>query len=336
MSISIKDKKVEAIDLGYGFTKFTITKPSGEIKTNSFPSIVVPAGNKSLGGGFLNERDTIEVIHNGVVYEVGKDVGLCADAYSHRVLNKGYIQTNDYAALMKGALKMMGHDTINTLILGAPVSSYDEVKEILISSWKGEIQLDEKKSVRINKVKVLPQPVGGFAYYGAMAGNYEKIINQRNLIIDPGYFTLDWLLTENMILMEGSGSYEGGMNFVINAVVKELGSDANNLETISRIDRFFYKNTPVIFDGKELDMSKYLPAAYSVIEKSIQRMFTKLTDIKNIDNIVVIGGAAEVYLPFIQKQFIGRDVKIAKGKSYSNVLGFKLIGESHTKNKRKV
>lgn len=337
MEQATSNKVVRAIDLGYGFTKFihNVTD-KGDLRTASFPSIASIAGKKNLGGGFFAERDTVEVKHDGVMYEVGKDVVLGASAYSNRVLNKRYTQSNDYFALMKGALKMMKLNVIDTLVLGAPVNKYDEVKEFLKTSWRGDIDLDGNLKVRINKVIVLPQPLGGFALYGAQSGNYEKIKNQRNLIIDPGYFTFDWLLADNMKMMEGSNSYEGGMSFVIKAIVKELGNEADNLTTMTRIDEFFYNNKPFIFNGKEIDLNKYLPVAHSVIDKSVQTMVTSLSDLHNIDNIVVIGGAADIYLPIVQKHFKDRDVKVAKGKSFSNVMGFQYIGEALSNGKRKI
>lgn len=331
------NKIVRAIDLGYGFTKFIQgVSEKGDFKPASFPSIASIAGKKNLGGGFLKERDTITVKHDDVMYEIGKDVVLGASAYSNRILNKRYIESNDYAALMKGALKMMKLSTIDVLVLGAPVNNYDEVKDVLKSKWHGEIDLDGESKVRINKVIVLPQPLGGFALYGNQAGNYEKIKNQRNLIIDPGYFTFDWLLTDNMKVMEGSNSYEGGMSFVIKAIIKELGNEANNLTTMTRVDEFFYAGKQFMFNGKDVDLNKYLPVANSVIEKSVQTMITSLSDLHNIDNIIVIGGAAEIYLPIVQKNFKDRDVKVAKGKSFSNVLGFQYIGEALSSGKRKV
>lgn len=64
-------KIVRAIDLGYGFTKFIENvNGKGEPKASLFPSIAIKSSRKGLGGGYLSERETIEVLHNGVMYEV--------------------------------------------------------------------------------------------------------------------------------------------------------------------------------------------------------------------------------------------------------------------------
>ena len=340
MEANINKKVVRSIDLGYGFTKFiqNVTD-KGDVKPVSFPSVASIAGKKNLGGGFFAERDTITVKHEGVFFEVGKDALLAAGGYGNRPLNRDYTSSNDYAVLMKGALKMMNLTSIDNLILGAPVNNYSQVKKSLKTSWEGIIELDDERKIKINKVTVLPQPLGGFNWHikNLGTGAYEKLKQQRSLIIDPGHFTFDWLVTQNMKMLEGSNSHEGGMSFVIKEIANEVCNGANDLTVLSRIDEYFYNDKPFLFKGKEVDLSKHLKVANTVISKSVQSMLNSLgntNNVNNIDNIIMIGGAAEIYLPHVQKIFEGRDVHISKGKSFANVMGFQWIGEAISNGKR--
>ena len=327
-------KIIRAIDGGYGWFKFTRdVKDNGEIETYTFPSIATIASDKNQGGGFLKDRRTINVMHKNVLYEVGVDAILNADGHSKKVLNSNYIDSNEYAALMKGALKLMNLREIDLLVLGTPVMNYDQTKGLLKKSWTGDIELDGEKSVTIKQVKVYPQPLGGLAYSFKESGQKQEYMYQRNLIIDPGYYTLDWLITQDMKIAKGSGSYQGGMYFYMKAIVDQLGPNSNSLVTFKKLDDYFMKNKPFNYAGNEHDINQYLPVANSVIELAIQEMLNQITDIDNIENIILIGGASAIYLPFLKKHLKGRIINDSKGKAFSNVLGFHAIGESFSSSK---
>ena len=323
-----ENKVVRAIDLGYGFTKFIKkTSSKGSVFPDSFPSVVAMSDKDStLETGGMLKVDANTVKHNGVTYKVGKDIALVSNSYSNRILNMQYIQSNDYHVLMKGALKAMEVELIDILVLGTPVVNYEAAKPYLIETWTGNINLDDDLFVKVNKVIVVPQPLGGFMYYTEMANNFESIKKQRNLIVDIGYFTFDWMLIDGMKMMSTSGSYQGGMSLVVNTLANKIGSSSDNLTTVTKIDKFLYDDEPFIWKGEPFNLKVYMPEVNTIIEKAVQTMVTAITDLDNVDNIIVIGGGAELYMPIIQKNFKDRPIKLTKGKSFSNVLGFQQMG----------
>jgi plasmid segregation protein ParM len=321
---------VRSIDLGYGFVKYVHNvNKDGVPFIKSFPSIVEVSTDKNLGGDYFQRRKTTVVRVENVDYEVGEDIDLTTNGYSKKVLSRQYINSVDYEALMKGALKLMRVPEIDMLVIGVPVDVHQKIQDTISAKWKGEIDLDGTKKVVVKKVACVPQPLGGFAYHGTLLKKYSEIKELRNLIIDPGYFTFDWLLSDGMsIVNSSSGSYEGGMHFLIKAVVDQLGTEANNLTTIKRIDEYFYKGKQFMYEGKVVDLAPYQDKVQRIIQRTVQEMITTLTNIQNIDKIILVGGASMMYLEEIKKQFKGRVIESCENTENANVLGFQIIGES--------
>lgn len=329
-------KIVRAIDLGFGFTKMIETVKGGEAKAKAFPSIAAKASKKTLGGGHFAERDTETIEHDGILYEVGQDAAMAMTGYKGRVLDNRYIYSDTYQAIMKGALKMMRLNHIDLLVLGSPVKNYEEAAAHLKKTWEGTINLSttsgENRKVKINQVKVIPQPIGGLAWYGHNNNEYNKLRQEINLVIDPGHFTLDWLVSHGMKMTPYSGSYEGGMAFVIKSIAQELGVDEGSQVTLNNIDECLYKGKPFYLNGKNCDLTGLMPIAQKTIRDSIDVMAANLGNaVQDVKNIILLGGAAELYAKEIKKLYPNHQIKIAKEPNLSNVLGFQWIGEQSLK-----
>ncbi|MDE3023714.1 MAG: hypothetical protein KGI54_18010, partial [Pseudomonadota bacterium] len=271
-----ENKIIRAIDLGYGRVKLTAGKlDNGNNRCSAFPSIVGRAGGKNLGGGFFNERKTMVVRFNDLNYEVGEDAIMATSGHSTRILDMRYVFSDNYQVLMRGALKAMGDNHIDVLVLGAPVSNFMETRDYLRSSFKGIIDLDGTRSVNIDKVIVLPQPLGGYAWFGKQHNIYARISKQLNLIVDPGYFTLDWMVSKGVnFSSERSGSHPGGISSIIRSVAREISQaehtgNMDSLFTWDAIDQYFYANEPFLLKGREYDLSKHMQAAKMLVDEAV-------------------------------------------------------------------
>lgn len=327
---------VAAIDLGYGFTKFTAGKDAaGKIICKSFPSMAAAARKKTLGAGVFQERDTINVSFNGMEYEVGQDVELAMGGWSARVLDLNYTTSDTYQALMRGALKMMAIKRIDVLVLGAPISNFDEVKKHLVDHYTGTIQIDhDNNSVEIAKVVVVPQPLGGFAYFAKDANTYATLRDEASLIIDPGYFTLDWLVSRGTIQQaDRSGAFPGGVSAIIralaDAVTAQCGGDVNSVALWGRIDRCLFSTTKKSFfyDGREWVLGEYAAAMRTVVNQAVSAMVSKVGNPRDISNVIMIGGGAKYFVEAVRKHFPKHAIKITDSNRYANVQGFFTIGE---------
>ena len=72
---------VRAIDVGFGYTKFTTGGAPADIRCASFPSRAYPSPRDPTRTLGADGRKTFAIPMNGLFYEVGPDVMLAADAF---------------------------------------------------------------------------------------------------------------------------------------------------------------------------------------------------------------------------------------------------------------
>jgi len=325
---------VRAIDLGYGRVKYTTGRDAGGgFLCGAFPSITGRAGSKRLGGGFFAERKTITVKFNNLDYEVGEDAILATGGYATRMLDMHYVRSDTYQVLMRGAIKMMNVDVIDVLVLGSPVVNFNEVRDYLRSQFVGRINLDGAKTVDVRRVIVLPQPLGGYAWFGKENNVYERIRTQMNLIADPGYFTLDWMVSRGTnFIPERSGSHPGGMSAIIRAITREIAIKENsgNLDSLfvwDNIDRYFYAGEPFTFKGRDYDLSRHVQAAKALIDNTVDALAAKVGGVHDIERIILVGGGAKHYASALRDRFSGFSIHTVENPEFANVQGFQYVGE---------
>ncbi|WP_321912869.1 hypothetical protein [Paraburkholderia sp. J11-2] len=113
---------VFAVDVGYGNTKYAYRATRGAVTTGIFPSLAPLAASRALsdyGVSVLFTRKVAMISIEGIEYEVGPDVPITA-AYGRtgRALADDYVSTDNYAALLFGALHFAGVTHIERLVLG--------------------------------------------------------------------------------------------------------------------------------------------------------------------------------------------------------------------------
>ena len=99
-----------AVDVGFGQTKWAV-KLDGVIITGGFPSLapissgVTVSTNESMGG----KRNTVKVVVGNTSFEIGPDSHLAkSEASTGRSLSEEFPTTNNYKALLLGALHYSG------------------------------------------------------------------------------------------------------------------------------------------------------------------------------------------------------------------------------------
>ena len=88
-------------------------------------------------------------------------------------------------------------ERIDVLVTGLPVSQYldDARRNALAEQMRGTHQVTPKRTVSVEKVKVIPQPIGGLLDY--IAQEDADIDDALVLVIDPGFFSVDWVVVAN-------------------------------------------------------------------------------------------------------------------------------------------
>ncbi|WP_341678717.1 PRTRC system protein D [Niveibacterium sp. SC-1] len=338
---STKHPIVRAIDVGYGNTKYVASHTHGQpIVCSLFPSLAPQAAaTGDLGSGVFARRNTVPILIKGVRYEVGRDSELAQDASYGRVLDGDYSMSDTYLALLRGALHYMAQPVIDMLVLGLPVNYYDQFAERLAERMTGahtipDFRADDPTTARpievlVKHVRVVPQPIGAFLDYSTGNGSYDRMRSQLNLLIDPGYFTVDWVVSKGVKMVNSrSGSHSGGMSSILRQIADQLApvigaplSDLSELDSALRDGR-----NPHFFGQEFTGWSEFVAMGREKARQSMQVLAAKVGNGVDIQNIILAGGGAEFFLDVVREKFPKHNVTVAKNPVFANVRGFQLAG----------
>lgn len=330
---SEKSPIIQAIDVGFGYTKYSKYE-NGTIVYKSFPSIAPRASKiEDSDLSLINERDTTVVNVDGTAYEVGPDSLLLETSDTTRTLNDQYIHTAQYKALTYGALAYMGQKEIDLLVVGLPVSNYASHHEALKKSLIGKHEINNSLNCEIKNVLVVYQPLGGLKHCMSLSGSTladHELSYSTNLIIDPGFLTVDFLLANgNKIIENKSGAHNGGVSRILNAIAesisKKIGKKYDNYNAIDRA----LKRRKLKIAGKEEDLLEHIKNTKSVIESPITYMKNMIGDGSDIDNIILLGGGANIFEKTLKEHFKEHEIIAIEDPSFANVKGYQLIGEEY-------
>lgn len=329
----IRNAIVRAIDTGFGSTKFSIHSSSNTSSFTLIPSVAALATHHQFSTGITRKRRTETVYVDGVPYEVGQDAHLVNGLDSTKILNKNYYTTPEYRALTIGAISRMEVKEIDILVLGLPVSQLIQYKDILKKQFEGSIQISPSKSVTVKKVHVLPQAVGGLIDYALSESRYKEFQHSRTLIVDLGFYTIDWTVAEGwQPLPRRSGSYPGGMHAILSILSEHISHDhQTNYDDIIRLDHDLRHNQLIVF-GSKIDPSKYSQFVKPTINQSLNALCNMVGDGHDISNILLIGGASHYFLPQIQSRYPRHNIEIVRDPVFANAKGFLKAGLQYAKN----
>lgn len=321
---------IRAIEIGYGSMSFTESVIDGIPVIKTFASIVSAISNDDLSGG-LSKRETVEISVGKSKYEVGPDSYLLTDRSSSRALNSNFIETDQYQALLKGALYLMKDaNVIDLLVLSLPVNNMirsEELKKMAI----GEHVINGK-TISVKNAWVLTQPLAGYLSYANQIGQqkYEEIKTQNVLTLDFGYSTSDWLLSAGLKINEKrSNAVSMGMALVLEEVQRELKSAFPHLDAIplSLIDEAFWLHPGILkisgksypfpicngvdINGRETKIKFDVSSAINKVAVScLQNIRNNVGSGADISLILVLGGSHGVYLPEVKRSFPEHEIVI--------------------------
>lgn len=325
---------VRAIDLGFGYTKYS-KMIDNDICYNSFP-FVAPRASKLEDSdlAMINERDTIVVRVDGTDYEVGPDSLLLETSDTTRTLNDQYIHTAQYKALTYGALAYIGETEIDLLVVGLPVSTYAQGHEQLKKSLIGEHKINDKFTCTVKNALVVYQPLGGLTYCMSLAKSElfedRDLKESMNLIIDPGFLTFDFLLANgSKIIEKKSDAHTGGVSRILSAIAESISHKiGKKYDNFAAIDKAL-KKKKIRIAGKEEDLIEHIKNTKSVIESPITYMKNIVGDGSDIDNIILLGGGSPIFEKTLKDNFKDHDIICIDDPSFANVKGYQIIGEDY-------
>src|SRR5262245_42226715 len=134
---------VRAIDVGYGNTKFVLSRDGDEIRCGMFPSLSSPSLSHPVRTTLGERRKTVVIPVQGMHHEVGPDAGAARDHFRPVNMHDSFVETPAYRAFVGAALTYMKVSELDVLVLGLPVAALLHKKTTLERRWVGEHQVAE-------------------------------------------------------------------------------------------------------------------------------------------------------------------------------------------------
>lgn len=341
--------KVIAIDVGYGNTKVVwglSIDETGKEQWNEvcFRSAPQPAlVDEKQAGDFFYNKNSIHVKVKDKAFLVGPSANAGA---TPRVLGDDYIESDEYEALLIGAIHIamreMGKlfNEVETIVVGLPVSSFtsrrERLREIVMQPHLVPVpkSLDTfgipALQVKAKKVIVLPQPYGGLRYASNHLQDDDPMFeeNSMSMVIDPGYKTFDWFVTENMEpKLDKSGSFTGGSSTILRDVSQKIAYDhgLGSLELDVIEDGLKKGNINLGF--RVIDTTSYRATALDAARREVLSFITRIDAEKTrLSRIFLTGGGAGFYQQALEEKFKGYKFDTVPNPVMGNARGFWLIG----------
>jgi len=329
------DVVVSAIDVGYGYTKYsTGVDKEGNISCGLFPSVAPMSPHEDLMGDFFVSRNTKKIESGGVLWEVGPDVYEISTRNDVRALHENFVNSEQWKVLFLGALAYQGETNIDYLVLGLPVSNMGKRLE-MEKMAKGVHKIGDLE-VTIHNVMVVPQPLGALYNFAIKSGDFERFQQTNSLVVDPGYLTFDFLVTKGFsVNPHRSGARPGGMSSILNAIASSIAQtmgvdyeDLNQLDVALDLKNYggVKEERPIYIYGNKVDLNEHIKNTVPVIDSSLNYMLNKTGDTKDISQLIMAGGPNKIFEKSIKKQFQHHKMVTLEDGIFSNVVGFMLWG----------
>lgn len=330
---------VRAIDVGYGHVKWTEGRDSDdEIIADAFPSQAPLVTESKIKVHEWQQRDTFVIPINGKFYVVGREVKMEVGKNQElEQLDTDFALSDGYTARLYGALNCMlpslpASRTIDFLMLGLPLTTISQNSDALMNRFVGEHTINRKgDKVTIKSCVVYPQPLGGYAAY-LMKPLERHSEPPMALVIDIGYNTVDWITCEGMVDNPSlSDAVERGMSGFLREVAKEIievsGVPESESAVVRMLDRYMIHGGEFRLAGKLIKIEDHVHAGHAILEQAAQAIKNNIGVGGIIDLIIISGGGAKLYAPWIKKQFPHHEIITLPSSSLANVRGFHQFGE---------
>lgn len=283
---------------------------------------------KSLPGGAGLRQGEVVVDVDGEQWVAFAAPGRVQDG---RELHEDYTGSQAYNALFKGALLLAAgeDDVIDRLVTGLPVSQAldPECVKRLTERMVGVHQVTGKRSIEVKSVKVVAQPIGTLTEVYCTGNHAEVIEESVVLIIDPGFFSVDWVLFDHReMVRNSSGSSLKAMSVLLDACNEEIAKDYGGIPGVEKIEHALQsgKDSIMLF-GKKVIIAEYLEKAADRVIPAVMTEIKKGLRFLNgraVDCVILGGGGAGIYERFVRGEFPEAQVLNADNSVCSNGVGF--------------
>ena len=250
-----------------------------------------------------------------------------------RVLHDDFPESRDYKALFLAALSIVNRPIIDCLVVGLPVDQYFDKarRDALQRKLEGDHR-NGQRATYVRQVIVVPQPIGG--YMDMLSVNTTANLHeQRVLVCDPGFFSMDWVLVQDgQVRKQASGSSRLASSVVLEEASRLIFDEFGAKVSRERIEWVIQKGTTDMpFRGRSLDISPYLKRASSkvssmVVNEILDSLRREKTD---ADVVLMVGGGADYFGENIKDSLGDAMSFTAENPALANARGFWHYGASN-------
>jgi len=323
--------EVCGLDIGYSNMKvvFGGVETAPQMDIHIFPVGAAPA---HLLSGNVEGR----VVDATQVQVDGEEYVACVEPERlvnwERALHDDYPSTPSYRALFHAALLKTGGATVDRLVTGLPVSHHHNKKTVkaLEKRLTGVHQVAPGYAVCVREVAVIPQPVGAYLDVAASSGREEEFADAEVLIVDPGYFSVDWvLMSEQDLQTEWSDSSTQATSRLLEEVSTLIYREYECRVPVGKIERAIRtgKETLPVFRERVALKPLLKQAAKNVAPMVMHSLKSSMrTKAADIGVVILAGGGASFYKDAVEDVFPRSEIILPKDPVTSNASGFWFYG----------
>lgn len=321
------------LDIGYSNLKITMGEADRPQREIVLPAGAGPAAKMPTRLSSHESDNAIHVMIDNEPWVAGVPTDFLENW--ERDLHSDYPSTRNYRALLHAALLKSGRDRIDRLVTGLPVDQYLDYgrRDQLVANLQGTHQVTAKQAVEVGEVVVLPQPVGAYLHLLSIANEELIDLLEEGLVIvlDPGYFSVDWVAMQGRSLRKGSsGTSQKAMSRVLEEasrlVVEEHGSGACTKEKLENAIR--QGRETVLAFGNRVPVKPFFDEAVKAVAPqamSSLRQAMREED-RGADIILLAGGGGAAFAEAAREVFPKSRVEVPEKPVLANAQGFYFYG----------
>ena len=333
--------QVLGIDIGFGFTKAT-----NGTDTVIFKSLFGDASDIQFWADFGDCRpsDHIHVTIDGKSYFIG-DLAEQQSSVLNYTLDQEKLIT-DFVHIMTltvAGMLIKNGGNINVpvnIVSGLPIGFYKahhkRFNEILTGhhsvTYHTHDGRETTKEIYINKVRMLPQPLGSLLDLvmdekGRIVN--ETLANQKVGVVDIGFRTSDFTVMDHLRYIDrASRTMDTGISKGFAVIADKLREKCGISVELHRLFRAVETGC-IKYRGKDFDINKIREQVYTQLASSIANDVDRLwTDDWDIDAILLTGGGCRELAEHLQPHISGNVMPIEPGIDLrlKNVMGYAKYG----------
>jgi plasmid segregation protein ParM len=316
------------LDIGYSNLKLAMGDLGNPPEISLYPAGAAPIDRLPESLGKSDE-----------VLRVNVDDALWATCVSpgkfalwNRALHQDYSRSDSYRALFHAALLLSRRNRVDLIVTGLPVSQWlDRAhREAVATSLRGTHRVTPKREVVVAEIKVIPQPIGGYLDVLWSSEDGAVMEEGRVLVIDPGFFSVDWVLVEEGDLRKtSSGTSLEAMSVLLDHASRLIADEYGGKVPVDRLEEALrLRRDHILLFGRHVEIQPYLrqaaakvaPVALEALRESIRK------ESGSVDLVVLTGGGAEFYESVAKSLFPSNPICVPEQPELANARGFYYFG----------